>query len=143
MANEKYERGMRLRRAVLGDAHVDRARANTTEFDADFQQFITESAWGTVWAREGLDRKTRHMLTLALLAALGKEKELAMHVRAARNTGVTPDEIKEIFLHVAVYAGVPAANAAFAIAKEVFAENAGEPQKKGNKKTPHKKKAGS
>lgn len=113
---------MKIRRAVLGDEHVDRAQANTTEFDAPFQQFITETAWGTIWAREGLDRKTRHMLTLAILAALGKENELAMHLRATKNTGVTPDEVQEILLHVAVYAGVPAANAAFAVAKHVFQE---------------------
>ncbi len=120
MSNETYERGMNIRRAVLGDAHVDRAEANKTELDADFQRFITETAWGTIWAREGLDRKTRHLLTLALLAALGKENELAMHLRATKNTGVTLEEIQEIFLHVAIYAGVPAANAAFRVAKKVF-----------------------
>lgn len=120
--NDTFERGMKIRRAVLGDEHVNRAQANTTEFDADWQQFITETAWGTLWAREGLDRKTRHMLTIALLAALGKDNELAMHLRAINNTGVTQQEVKEILLHVAVYAGVPAANAAFAIAKRVFAE---------------------
>lgn len=120
MSDETYERGMKIRRAVLGDAHVDRAEANKTELDADFQRFITETAWGTIWAREGLDRKTRHILTLALLAALGKENELAMHLRATKNTGVTLQEIQEIFLHVAIYAGVPAANAAFSVAKKVF-----------------------
>jgi 4-carboxymuconolactone decarboxylase len=122
MSDDTFEQGMKIRRAVLGDAHVNRAQANTTAFDADFQQFITEVAWGTVWARDGLDRKTRHMLTLALLAASGKESELAMHLRAAENTGVTWSEIKEIFLQVAIYAGVPAANTAFAIAKRVMAE---------------------
>ena len=122
MSDETFERGMKIRRAVLGDEHVKRAEAKKTEFDADFQQFITETAWGTVWARDGLDRKTRHMLTLALLAALGNEKELAMHIRATQNTGVTRAELADIFLHVAVYAGVPAANAAFAIAKQVFQE---------------------
>lgn len=122
MSNETFERGMKIRRAVLGDEHVDRAQANTTEFDAPFQQFITETAWGTIWAREGIDPKTRHMLTLAILAALGKENELAMHLRATKNTGVTPEEVQEILLHVAVYAGVPAANAAFAIANRVFQE---------------------
>lgn len=120
--NDTFERGMKIRRAVLGDEHVNRAQANTTEFDADWQQFITETAWGTLWAREGLDRKTRHMLTIALLAALGKDNELAMHLRAINNTGVTQQEVKEILLHVAVYAGVPVANVAFAIAKRVFAE---------------------
>jgi 4-carboxymuconolactone decarboxylase len=122
MNDDKYEGGMRIRRAVLGDAHVNRADANKTDFDADFQQFITEAAWGTVWARPGMDRITRHLLTIAILAALGKENELAMHIRATRNTGVTPDQLKEVFFQVAIYAGVPAANSAFAIAKKVFAE---------------------
>ncbi|WP_178379933.1 4-carboxymuconolactone decarboxylase [Cryptosporangium aurantiacum] len=113
---------MKVRREVLGDAHVDRATANTTEFTADFQDFITRYAWGEIWTREGLDRKTRSCLTLALLTALRAEGELPMHVRAARRNGLTPDEIKEVFLHTAVYAGVPAANAAFAIAQKVLAE---------------------
>jgi len=117
-----YEQGMKIRREVLGDAHVDQAEMNKTSFDADFQRFITETAWGMVWARPGLDRRTRHLLTLAMLAALGKEHEFAMHVRASRNTRVTIDEIKEILLQVAVYAGVPAANSAIAIAKRVIAE---------------------
>jgi 4-carboxymuconolactone decarboxylase len=122
MGNETFERGMKIRRAVLGDEHVARAQANTTEFDLDFQQFIIQSAWGTIWAREGLDRATRHLLTIALLAALGKENELAIHLRAIQNTGVTPEQVKEVLLHVAVYAGVPAANTAFAIAKRSFVE---------------------
>ncbi len=117
-----YEMGMAVRRAVLGDAHVDRAEANKTEFDADFQQFITETAWGSVWTRGGIDRKTRHLLTIVLMAALGKEHELAMHIRATRNTGVTPDEVKEALMQVAVYAGVPAANVAFGVAKRTFLE---------------------
>jgi len=119
---DKFEQGMKVRREVLGDAHVDRAEANKTDFDADFQQFITETAWGAVWSRPGLERKTRHLLTIGLLAALGKEAELAMHLRATPNTGVTPDEVKEVLLQVAVYAGVPTANSAFAIAKKVYAE---------------------
>ena len=122
MVDQKFEQGMQIRRAVLGDAHVDRAEADKTDFDADFQRFITETAWGSVWSRPGLDRKTRHMLTLAILAALGKEHELAMHIRATRNTGVTPNEVKELMLQVAVYAGVPAANSAVAIAKKVYTE---------------------
>lgn len=122
MSTESYDKGMEIRRAVLGDAHVDRAAANKTAFDADFQQFITETAWGTVWARPGLDRKTRHLLTIAMLAALGKEHELALHIRATPNTGVTAEEVKEVCLQVAVYAGVPAANTAVSIAKNVFAE---------------------
>jgi 4-carboxymuconolactone decarboxylase len=117
-----YERGMAVRRAVLGDAHVDRAEANKTEFDADFQRYITEMAWGSMWARDGLECKTRHLITIALMAALGKEHELAMHIRATKNTGVTKDEVKEVLLQVAVYAGVPAANSAFAVAKRVYAE---------------------
>ena len=119
---DKYEQGMKIRREVLGDAHVDRAEANKTPFDVDFQQFITETAWGTVWARPGLERRTRHLLTLAILAALGKEQEFAIHVRATQNTGVTPDEIKEVLMQVAVYAGVPAANSAFSTAKRVLSE---------------------
>jgi len=111
-----------MRRAVLGDAHVDRAEANTTQLDADFQRFITETAWGSVWSRPGLDRKTRHLLTIAVLAALGKEHELALHIGASPNTGVTADELKEALLQVAVYAGIPAANTAMAIAKRIYAE---------------------
>ncbi len=120
---EKFEAGMTVRREVLGDAHVDRAEAQKTAFDADFQQLITEVAWGSVWTRPGLERKTRHMLTIAMLATLGKENELAMHIRATRNTGVSAEELKEVLLQVAVYAGVPAANAAFAVAKEVLRED--------------------
>ena len=123
MENERYERGRQVRRAVLGDEYVDQAAANQTELDRDFQRFITETVWGDVWTRPGLERKTRHMLTLALLAALGREQELAAHVRATRNTGVTLDELKEIFLQVAIYAGVPAANSAFAIAKRVLVDD--------------------
>ena len=126
MADKKLERGMAIRRQVLGDAHVDRAEANKTPFDADFQRFITETAWGTVWSRPGLDRKTRHLITIAMVAALGREHELALHIRATPNTGVTPDEVKEVLLQVAVYAGVPAANTAVAIAKNVFGELAEE-----------------
>jgi len=122
MAENKFEQGMKIRRAVLGDEHVNRAETKKTPFDADFQRFITETAWGSVWSRPGLDRKTRHLVTLAMLAATGKEQELALHIRATRNTGVTQDQLKEVFMQVAVYAGVPAANTAFSIAKKVFAE---------------------
>lgn len=121
MSDDRHALGLRVRRAVLGDAHVDRAQARTTAFDADFQRFITEGAWGSVWAREGLDRRTRSLLVIALLAALGHEEELAMHIRATRNTGATPEDIKEALLMVAVYAGVPAANTAIRIAKEQLA----------------------
>jgi 4-carboxymuconolactone decarboxylase len=130
MSDEKFKAGMKVRREVLGNAHVDRAEANKTAFDADFQRFITETAWGSVWSRPGLDRKTRHMLTIALLAALGKENELAMHIRATENTGVTPEEVQEVFHQVAVYAGVPAANSAFALAKKIYAELAEESDNK-------------
>jgi 4-carboxymuconolactone decarboxylase len=123
MSDNKFERGTKMRRAVLGDAHVDRAEANKTDFDADFQRFITEVAWGTAWQGQTLDRATRHMITIAILAALGKEHELAMHVRATQNTGVTADQLKELFMQVAAYAGIPAANTAVAIAKRVLAEN--------------------
>lgn len=124
MSDQRYETGMQIRREVLGDAHVDQAEADKTPFDADFQQFVTETAWGTVWARSHLDRRTRHLLTLAMLAALGKENELAMHIRATQNTGVSADDVREVFHQVAVYAGVPAANSAFAVAKKVYAEMA-------------------
>ena len=116
---------MKVRRAVLGDAHVDRAEADKTPFDADFQRFITETAWGSIWTRPGLDRRTRHLITLALLSALGKEHELAMHIRATQNTGVTQEELKEVFMQVAIYAGVPSANTAFSVAKRVYAELSG------------------
>jgi len=107
---------------VLGEDHVRRAEANKSDFDDDFQRLITETAWGTVWARPGLDRKTRHLLTIAMLATLGHHEELAMHIRATRNTGVTREDIKEVLLQVAVYAGIPAANGAIAVAKRIFAE---------------------
>jgi 4-carboxymuconolactone decarboxylase len=115
-------RGMATRRSVLGDAHVDAATARMTPFDEDFQRFITEGAWGSVWSRPGLSKRERSLLTLALLAGLGHEEEFAMHVRATLNTGASPDDIKEALLHVAVYAGVPAANGAFKIAKQELAK---------------------
>jgi 4-carboxymuconolactone decarboxylase len=122
MPDDKFEAGMKVRREVLGDAHVDRAEQNKTSFDADFQRLITEMAWGTVWQGESIERQTRHLLVIAILAALGKEHELAMHLRATQNTGVTPQQIKEVFHTVAIYAGVPAANTAFGIAKKVYEE---------------------
>jgi 4-carboxymuconolactone decarboxylase len=106
---------------VLGDAHVDCAEARKTAFDADFQRFITEGAWGSVWSRPGLDKRTRSIIVIALMAALGHEQELAMHIRATRNTGATREDLEEVLLMVAVYAGVPAANTAIRIAKEVYA----------------------
>ncbi len=125
MSDKKYENGMRIRRSVLGNDHVERAEADKTDFDADFQRFITEAAWGSVWARPGLDKKTRHLLTIAMLATLGHHEELAMHIRATRNTGVTREDVREVLLQVAVYAGIPAANAAFAVAKRVYREMEG------------------
>jgi 4-carboxymuconolactone decarboxylase len=114
--------GERIRREVLGDDHVDRAQASTTAFTGDFQDFIERYAWGEIWSRPGLDRRTRSFVTLAALVALGREHELAMHVRAAKRNGLTDEEIKETLLHCAIYCGVPAANAAFAIASRVLAE---------------------
>jgi 3-oxoadipate enol-lactonase/4-carboxymuconolactone decarboxylase len=116
------EEGMAVRREVLGDAHVDRAVAATTPFTAPFQDFITRYAWGEVWSRPGLDRRTRSAVTLAMLVAQRSEDELAMHVRAALRNGLRPAEIGEVLLHAAVYAGVPAANAAFAVAQRVLGE---------------------
>ncbi|HWQ13474.1 MAG TPA: 4-carboxymuconolactone decarboxylase [Roseiflexaceae bacterium] len=124
MDESRYEAGMRIRRAVLGDEHVDRAEARRTSFDAPFQQFITEVAWGTLWARPQLDQRSRSLVTITILAALGRGEELALHLRACRNTGVAPEEVAEALLHVAVYAGVPAANTAFAIAREILAPGA-------------------
>jgi 4-carboxymuconolactone decarboxylase len=118
-----YDTGMSTRREVLGDAHVDRATANAGPFDAPFQEFITRYAWGGVWSREALDRRTRSIITLAALVSLRAENEIGMHVRAAIRNGLTPEEIGEVILHTAVYAGVPAANSAFAIAKEVLRED--------------------
>lgn len=126
MDDRRYEEGMRVRREVLGEAHVSRAAAATTEFDAPFQRFIAETAWGTLWAGDGLDRPTRSLITIAILAALGRHEELALHLRASANTGAAPEQIREALLHVAVYAGVPAANSAFALAKTLLAPPAAE-----------------
>lgn len=120
MSDDQYSEGLVVRRSVLGDAHVDRAQSETTEFDADFQRFITEGAWGSVWSRPGLSKRERSIVTLCLLAALGHRDEFAMHVRATVNTGATADDIKEALLHVAVYAGVPAANSAMKLAKQTL-----------------------
>jgi 4-carboxymuconolactone decarboxylase len=123
MSADPYEQGMNVRREVLGDEHVDRAVAGTTPFTEPFQDFITRYAWGSVWARPGLDRRTRSCITLAVLTAIRAEGEIAMHVRAARRNGLTPEEIAEVILHTGVYAGVPAANAAFAIANRTLEED--------------------
>jgi len=119
---ERYDKGMTVRRAVLGDAHVDRSIARRTPFNEEFQDLITRYAWGEIWTRPGLPRHSRSLITLALMIALNREEEFRMHVRAAFNNGVTQDEIKEVILQCAIYAGVPAANSAFHQAAQVFAE---------------------
>jgi 4-carboxymuconolactone decarboxylase len=125
-AFDPFEAGMGTRRRVLGDAHVDRAQAATSAFDARFQRLITEAAWGHVWSSDALPARERSMITLALLAALGHWEEFAMHVRATANTGATADDIAETLMHVAIYAGVPAANHAIKIAKTTLAEMQGD-----------------
>jgi len=119
---ERFDQGMKVRRQVLGNAHVDRASAQATVFDAPFQSLITEAAWGTVWASDALTRRERSLVTLALLAGLGNDEEFALHVRATANTGATPDEVREALMHVALYAGVPRANHALKIAKATYAQ---------------------
>jgi 4-carboxymuconolactone decarboxylase len=125
VTEDAHERGMKARREVLGDEHVDAAIARTTDFTADFQDLITRYAWGEIWARPGLDRRTRSAITLTALIALGRMDELEMHVRAARRNGLSADEIKEVLLQSAIYCGVPAANAAFAVAARVLEEDEG------------------
>jgi 4-carboxymuconolactone decarboxylase len=122
VTGDAHERGMKVRREVLGDAHVDEAVARTTSFTADFQDLITRYAWGEIWTRPGLDRRTRSAITLTALIAVGRMDELPMHVRAARRNGLSEDEIKEVLLQTAVYCGVPAANTAFAVAARVLDE---------------------
>ncbi len=122
MAEDLYEKGMKTRRAVLGDAHVDRAEANKTDLDRDFQAFITQGAWGSVWSRPNWTKRERSIVTLALLAALGQWDEVALHTRASANTGATPEDLAEAMMHVAVYAGVPAANHAFKVIRQTLAE---------------------
>jgi 4-carboxymuconolactone decarboxylase len=119
---DRYDEGIKTRRAVLGDAHVDRAEAATTDFDAPFQRLITEGAWGTLWSDDTIGRRERSMLTLAILAATGNFEEIPMHVRATARTGATQEDVMQAFLHVAVYAGVPRANHAIKLAKATFAE---------------------
>jgi 4-carboxymuconolactone decarboxylase len=123
MTDDQHQRGMRIRREVLGDEHVDRAVARTTDDTAAFQDFITRYAWGEIWARPGLDRRTRSAVTLTALTALGHFEELAMHIRAARRNGMTTEEIGEVLLQCAVYCGVPAANQAFQVFQRVLAED--------------------
>ncbi|MCB1748990.1 MAG: 4-carboxymuconolactone decarboxylase [Gammaproteobacteria bacterium] len=118
--DERRERGMATRRAVLGDAHVQRAEARRNAFNGEFQDFITRYAWGDLWQRDGVDRRTRSFITLSMLLALGRDDEFVLHVRAALNNGLTRDEIREVLMHAAVYCGVPAANHAFKLAQDVF-----------------------
>lgn len=120
--DQRYEAGMNVRRAVLGDAHVDRSLANRTDLTDEFQNLITRYAWGEIWTRDGLPRHTRSLLTIAMMVALNRGEELALHLRAARNNGVTRDEIKEVLLQTAIYCGVPAANSAFHLAQRIFGE---------------------
>ena len=119
MTESRYDIGMNVRREVMGSEYVERAMSRVTEFDTDFQRYITESAWGSVWARPDLDKRTRSLVTIAILAGLGRE-DLAVHLHASQNIGVDPHEIAEVLLHAAVYAGVPAANSAFSVAKKEF-----------------------
>jgi 4-carboxymuconolactone decarboxylase len=142
---QRHKQGMKIRRAVLGDKHVDRAISRTTDFTRDFQDFITRNAWGEIWSRPGLPRETRSLLALAMLVALNRGEEFRMHVKAAFNNGVTRDQIKEVLLQSAVYCGVPAANSAFHIAseviqEEVFKEIGSKPKATTTKKTTQKKK---
>ena len=116
-----YQRGKKVREKVVGRQHVERATSTQTDFDADFQTFITETAWGSVWARPGLDLRTRHLITIGILAALGSEQELKLHLSSIENTGTTWQDVREALLHVAVYAGIPAANSAIGVAKQVMA----------------------
>lgn len=120
--SDRFEQGMRTRRAVLGEAHVDRTEATKTTFDDPFQTLITEAAWGTVWSSDGISPRERSMLTLALLAALGNFDEIPMHIRATANTGASKQDVLEAFQHVAIYAGVPRANHALKLAKQTYAE---------------------
>ncbi len=120
--DQRYEAGMDVRRAVLGDAHVDRSLVNRTEVTEEFQNFITRYAWGEIWTRDGLPRHTRSLLTIAMMVALNRSEDLALHLRAARNNGVTRDQVKEVLLQTAIYCGVPAANSAFHLADKVFKE---------------------
>jgi len=119
---QRYDNGMAVRRAVLGDQHVDRAQANVNDLNADFQNLITRYAWGEIWTRPGLPRETRSLMTICMMVALNREEDLKLHIRAARNNGVSVDQIKEALLQTAIYCGLPAANAAFAVAQQVLKE---------------------
>ena len=120
MSDDVFKKGMQIRRSVLGDDYVDQTESNKTDFDRDFQEYITKSAWGDVWSRPGLSKRERSLITVAILATIGKDDELDLHLRACKNTGASADDVKETLLHTAIYAGVPAANSAMKIAKAVF-----------------------
>jgi len=122
MTKSKFDDGMEVRKRILGEAHVERSWDSATDFDRDFQEFITETAWGSAWARPGLDLKTKHMIVIAVLTALGREKELALHINASHNSGITRDEMKELLIQIAPYAGIPASLTAFGIAKKYYSE---------------------
>jgi 4-carboxymuconolactone decarboxylase len=122
MTKSKFDDGMEVRKKILGEAHVERSWDNATDFDREFQEFITETAWGAAWARPGLDLKTKHMIVIAVLTALGREKELSLHINASHNSGITRDEMKELLMQIAPYAGIPASLTAFGIAKKYYSE---------------------
>lgn len=122
MDKERFERGKKVRESVLGPGHVARTASNRTPFNADFQDFLMEYAWGEIWSRPGLDKKTRGLITIAMLVAAGKNDELKLHIRATKHTGITREEVKELMMHAAIYAGVPTAFGAFQIAAQIFAE---------------------
>jgi len=124
VTTSRFEKGMEVRKKILGEAYVERSLAAATDFDQEFQELITEVAWGSAWARPGLDLKTKHMIVISVLAALGREKELKLHIKASHNSGITQDEMKEVLIQVAPYAGIPASLTAFGIAKEHYAERA-------------------
>jgi len=122
MTKSKYEKGIEVRKQILGEAHVEKSMDNATDFDRDFQELIIETAWGSAWARPGLDLKTKHMIVISVLAALGREKELTLHINASHNSGITQDEMRELLIQVAPYAGIPASLTAFGIAKKYYSE---------------------
>jgi 4-carboxymuconolactone decarboxylase len=122
MTKSKFDDGMEVRKKILGETHVERSWDNATDFDREFQEFITETAWGAAWARPGLDLKTKHMIVIAVLTALGREKELSLHINASHNSGITRDEMKELLMQIAPYAGIPASLTAFGIAKKYYSE---------------------
>jgi len=122
MTESKFDKGMEFRKKILGEEHVERSWKNATDFDRDFQELVTESAWGAAWSRPGLDLKTRHMIVISVLTALGREHELTLHINASHNSGISQDEMKELLIQIAPYAGIPASLTAFGIAKKYYSE---------------------